>query len=182
MTVAEPLSGAPPGAWGCPAGAGSVASGSRAGDVVGRTQARGRSPQHRVHYGRRHAALGKNRDRGLADAELGEQVAEVVELGAGKVDTVALSAFASSGVNARTACWMRLPRRASTSPGTSFGVCVTKKTPTPLDRIRRTVCATESRSAFVAPSRSPPAVTSRTPGARFLNGGTWVSYGRSFGS
>jgi len=43
-----------------------------------------------------------------------------------------------------------LPSWASTGPGTSFGVCVTKNTPTPFERIRRTVCSTESRNAFDA--------------------------------
>jgi hypothetical protein len=37
-------------------------------------------------------------------------------------------------VNARTACCTRFPSWPSTSSGTSFGVCVTKKTPTPFER------------------------------------------------
>ncbi len=72
----------------------------------------------------------------------------------GTCDTVARSAFASSGVNARSACWTRLPSCPSTSAGTSFGVWVTKKTPTPFERISRTVCSTESRNASVASSNS----------------------------
>ena len=68
----------------------------------------------------------------------------------GKVDTVAFSALASFGVCARSWCCTREPSCASTSSGTSFGVWVTKKTPTPLDRISRTVCAIASRNAFDA--------------------------------
>ena len=64
--------------------------------------------------------------------------------------TVALSALASSGVNARSACCTRLPSWPSTSSGTSLGVWVTKKTPTPLERISRTVCAIESRKSLLA--------------------------------
>ena len=62
-----------------------------------------------------------------------------------------LSALASSGVKARRACWTRLPSCASTPEGTSLGDWVTKKTPTPLDRISRTVCsiAVEERLARV---------------------------------
>ena len=58
------------------------------------------------------------------------------------------SALASSGVNARSACWTRLPSWPRTSAGTSFGVWVTKNTPTPLERISRTVCSTESTNAL----------------------------------
>ena len=53
--------------------------------------------------------------------------------------TVALSALASLGVAARSWCWIREPSCASTSSGTSVGLWVTKKTPTPLERISRTV-------------------------------------------
>ena len=66
----------------------------------------------------------------------------------GNVEAVALSALASSGVKARSACCTRLPSWARTSPGTSFGVWVTKKTPTPLDRISRTVWAIASRNVL----------------------------------
>ena len=62
------------------------------------------------------------------------------------------SAFSSSGVNARSACWMRFPSWPRTSAGMSFGVCVTKKTPTPFDRISRRVCTTDSTNALLDPS------------------------------
>ncbi len=62
----------------------------------------------------------------------------------GNVRTVARNAFASSGVNARSACCTRLPSWPSTSAGTSFGVWVTKKTPTPFERMRRTVWTVDS--------------------------------------
>ena len=68
----------------------------------------------------------------------------------GNVLTVALSAFASSGVCARNWCWMRLPSWASTSAGTSFGVWVTKKMPTPFDLISRTVWVIWSMKALEA--------------------------------
>jgi hypothetical protein len=38
-------------------------------------------------------------------------------------------------VNARSACWTRLPSWLSTGGGTSVGACVTKNTPTPFERI-----------------------------------------------
>ena len=64
--------------------------------------------------------------------------------------TVFFSASASSGVNARSACWTRAPSWPSTSAGRSVGCCVTKNTPTPFERIIRTVRVTESRNDFVA--------------------------------
>jgi len=67
---------------------------------------------------------------------------------------VALSALASLGVCARSWCCTRDPSWASTSSGTSFGVWVTKNTPTPLDRISRTVWAIASRKAFEASRNS----------------------------
>ena len=64
---------------------------------------------------------------------------EVVDAVCGKVDGGLLRALASSGVKARRACCTRLPSWPSTSAGTSLGVCVTKKMPTPLERMSRTV-------------------------------------------
>ena len=61
-----------------------------------------------------------------------------------------MSALASFGVAARSWCWMREPSWARTASGTSVGLCVTKKTPTPLERISRTVCAIWSRNALDA--------------------------------
>ena len=61
--------------------------------------------------------------------------------------TVCFSALASFGVAARSWCWIREPSWASTSSGTSVGDWVTKKTPTPFDRINRTVWAIESRKS-----------------------------------
>ena len=72
----------------------------------------------------------------------------------GNVLTVALRALASSGVKARSACCTRFPSWASTSPGTSLGVWVTKNTPTPFERISRTVRAMASRNASLASSNS----------------------------
>ena len=46
---------------------------------------------------------------------------EVVARTSGRSTRSAFSAFASSGVNARSACCTRLPSWASTSAGTSFG-------------------------------------------------------------
>ena len=43
-----------------------------------------------------------------------------------KVSAACFSALASRGVKARSACWMRLPSCASTSPGTSSGFWVQK--------------------------------------------------------
>ena len=71
----------------------------------------------------------------------------------GNVRTVARNAFASSGVNARSACCTRLPSWPSTSAGTSFGVWVTKKTPTPFERMRRTVWTVDSTNALLASSK-----------------------------
>ena len=64
--------------------------------------------------------------------------------------TVFDSAFWSSGVKARNACWMRAPNWESTSLGTSVGSWVQKNTPTPLDRISFTVCSTCCRNALEA--------------------------------
>ena len=61
---------------------------------------------------------------------------------------------ASSGVKVRSACCTRLPSWPSTALGTSVGFWVTKKTPTPLDRISRTVWVTDSRNALLAPVNS----------------------------
>ena len=72
----------------------------------------------------------------------------------GYVAMACLSALASSGVNARRACWTRLPSWASTSAGTSFGDWVTKKTPTPFERISRTVCSMASMNGLLASSKS----------------------------
>ena len=68
--------------------------------------------------------------------------------------TVALSALASFGVCARSWCWTREPSWASTASGTSVGLWVTKKTPTPFERISRTVWAIWSRNAFEASLKS----------------------------
>ncbi len=68
----------------------------------------------------------------------------------GKVETVARSALASSGVNARNWCCTREPSFASTSLGTSLGVWVTKKMPTPFERMSRTVWVIEARKSFDA--------------------------------
>ncbi|CFE02657.1 Uncharacterised protein [Bordetella pertussis] len=58
-----------------------------------------------------------------------------------------LTAFWSRGVKARKACWMRLPSWPSTVSGMSSGFCVTKYTPTPLERTSRTTCSILSSSA-----------------------------------
>ncbi len=58
------------------------------------------------------------------------------------VVAAALTAFWSRGVKARSACCTRLPSWPSTVSGTSAGFCVTKYTPTPLERISRTTCST----------------------------------------
>ena len=97
----------------------------------------------------------------------------------GKVLAVALSAFASSGVKARSACWTRLPSWARTSPGMSFGVWVMKKMPTPLERIRRTVWTTWSRNALEASLNSRCASskknTSFGTSASPTSGSSWYS-------
>ena len=72
----------------------------------------------------------------------------------GNVWTVALSFLKSSGVEARSPCWMREPSWARTSEGMSLGVCVTKTTPTPLERMRRTVWTTWRSNSFVASANS----------------------------
>lgn len=70
------------------------------------------------------------------------------QLAAGRMVCAAvLTAFWSRGVNARSACCTRLPSWASTLSGTSSGFCVTKYTPTPLERMRRTTCSIFSSSA-----------------------------------
>ena len=70
------------------------------------------------------------------------------------VSAAAFTAFWSLAVKARSACCTRLPSCASTSSGTSVGLCVTKNTPTPFERISRTTCSTLSISAFGASSNS----------------------------
>ena len=72
----------------------------------------------------------------------------------GNVRAVLRSASASSGVNARSACWTRLPSWARTDDGTSVGAWVTKYTPTPLERISRAVRSICSISASDASSNS----------------------------
>ena len=64
---------------------------------------------------------------------------------------MSFSALASLGVCARNWCCTREPSCARISSGTSVGRCVTKKMPTPLERMRRTVCVTDSMKAFDAP-------------------------------
>jgi hypothetical protein len=64
-----------------------------------------------------------------------------------RVSAAALTAFWSRGVKARSACCTRLPSWPSTVSGMSSGFCVTKYTPTPLERIRRTTCSIFSSSA-----------------------------------
>ena len=68
--------------------------------------------------------------------------------------TVARSAFASSGVNARSACCTRLPSWASTAAGTSVGAWVRRTIPTPLERISRTVRVIASRKSWLASANS----------------------------
>ena len=86
----------------------------------------------------------------------------------GNVRTVARNAFASSGVNARSACCTRLPSWPSTSAGTSFGVWVTKKTPMPFERIRRTVCTVDSTNALLAPSKRRCASSRKKTSSRLV--------------
>src|SRR6185437_1339832 len=50
------------------------------------------------------------------------------------VSAAALTAFWSRGVNACSACWMRLPIWPRITSGTSSGFCEQKYTPTPLER------------------------------------------------
>jgi hypothetical protein len=64
-----------------------------------------------------------------------------------RVSAAALTAFWSRGVKARSACCTRLPSWPSTVSGMSSGFWVTKYTPTPLERIRRTTCSIFSSSA-----------------------------------
>ena len=66
------------------------------------------------------------------------------------VSAAVFTAFWSRGVKARSACWTRLPSWPSTVSGTSSGFWVTKYTPTPLERIRRTTCSIFSISALGA--------------------------------
>src|SRR5262245_49625402 len=66
----------------------------------------------------------------------------------------AFTAFWSRGVNARSACCTRLPSCARTLSGMSSGFCVTKYTPTPLLRTRRTTSSIRSTSASGASSNS----------------------------
>jgi len=75
----------------------------------------------------------------------------VSNLGFGRiVGRGCLTAFWSRGVKARSACCTRLPSWPSTVSGTSSGFCVTKNTPTPLERMRRTTCSIFSSSGFGA--------------------------------
>ena len=60
---------------------------------------------------------------------------------------------ASCGVNARRACSTRLPSWARTLGGMSVGAWVAKYTPTPFERMRRTVRSTCSISASDASSK-----------------------------
>ena len=57
------------------------------------------------------------------------------------VSAADLTAFWSRGVKARKACWMRLPSCPRMVSGRSSGFWVTKYTPTPFERIRRTTCS-----------------------------------------
>ncbi|CUJ73208.1 Uncharacterised protein [Achromobacter xylosoxidans] len=65
-----------------------------------------------------------------------------------------LTAFWSRGVKARSACCTRLPSWPSTVSGMSSGFCVTKYTPTPLERTRRTTCSILFSSAGGASLKS----------------------------
>ena len=69
----------------------------------------------------------EERDQRLADAELGDRLFGV-DLRDWRASSraAALTAFWSRGVNARSACWTRLPSWPSTVSGTSSGFCVTK--------------------------------------------------------
>ena len=70
------------------------------------------------------------------------------------VSAAALTAFWSRGVKARSACCTRLPNWASTLSGMSSGFCVTKNTPTPLLRTKRTTSSMRSISTFGASANS----------------------------
>ena len=63
------------------------------------------------------------------------------------VSAAVFTAFWSRGVKARKACCTRLPSWPSTVSGISSGFCVTKYTPTPLERIKRTTCSIFSSNA-----------------------------------
>ena len=65
-----------------------------------------------------------------------------------KVWAAARTTFCSAGVKARRACCTRAESWLRTVEGTSIGFWVMKKTPTPLDRIRRTVCSIRSIRAL----------------------------------
>ena len=67
-----------------------------------------------------------------------------------KVSAAALTAFWSRGVKARRACCTRLPSWPRMVSGKSSGFWVTKYTPTPLERIRRTTCSICSTNALAA--------------------------------
>ena len=116
--------------------------------VVGGRHPRGRRDHPGVDHGSRHAGLGEDRDGRLADSHLSQQLLEVVEVG--------LREGRDGRLERLRVVWGERAQRvldsvaelSSTSAGTSFGVWVTKKTPTPFERISRTVCATESRKAL----------------------------------
>ena len=67
-----------------------------------------------------------------------------------KVSAAAFTAFWSRGVKARRACCTRLPSWPRMLSGRSSGFWVTKYTPTPLERMRRTTCSTCSTKAGAA--------------------------------
>ena len=120
-----------------------------------RRHPRRRRVQARRRHGRRDAARVERGDRGLADAERLQRLGQVVVAPSpGRSRRPASAPRASLGVKARTACCTRWPSWASTSSGRSVGSWVMKNTPTPFERIRRTVRATASRNAFEAPSNS----------------------------
>ena len=79
-----------------------------------------------VHNRGRHAQLGEDRDRRLTDAELLQQLGEIVEVGLGEGLHGRIEGLGIVGGEARRACWTRLPSWDSTSPSTSLGVCVMK--------------------------------------------------------
>src|SRR5690606_6213228 len=55
------------------------------------------------------------------------------------------------GVNARKACCTLFPNCPNTDSGISVAACVQKNTPTPFDRIKRTICSIWVKKAFDAP-------------------------------
>ena len=123
-------------------------------DLVGRDRGhQRRRRRRRVHTTGVGAPRSRqDRDHRLAGAELGEVLLEVVVVGLRIRRDRGLERLGVAGVNARSACCTRLPSCASTSPGTSSGSCVTKNTPTPFERMSRTVCATWATNSFGASS------------------------------